>query len=215
MISTSSNTGDYWLFKGMVILRIFEILVKECAHKLLHHEGVGHEHGPIRVYMYGQSSCLGICRECTYKEYRLILSDISIHRGREGHRHVYYSLLQIHRRGWIGAGVGTDTRSQGSSSELRSPKNRSQASGTSADEELYTSDTVVHESATSTDELPLDLKRAAKRSSKNSAQLPKSHRKRRNSSEPSNSRHRRTPATRSSSRSTAAGTMTTQSGIRK
>ncbi|KAJ9656080.1 hypothetical protein H2201_008652 [Coniosporium apollinis] len=67
----------------------------------------------------------------------------------------------------------------------------SQASTTSVDEVPYTieslsqetsltSDTTVHESETSTDELVLDLKTPAKRSSRHSQRLQRSQRKRRN-----------------------------------
>lgn len=88
----------------------------------------------------------------------------------------------------------------------------SRVSETSVDEELYTSDAVVHESETSTDDLDLDLNLPAKRPSKHSEQSYRSHRKRHNPSESSSTRHGRILAAMSESQSTATSDAESRSG---
>ncbi|KAK5142581.1 hypothetical protein LTR04_002181 [Oleoguttula sp. CCFEE 6159] len=96
----------------------------------------------------------------------------------------------------------------------------SQASATSVDEAPhtiesltretpFTSDTAVHESETSTDELAMDVKTPAKRSSRLSKRLQRSRRKRRNPGTPSGTHGHTTGST--SSTGTAANVTTHQS----
>jgi len=70
----------------------------------------------------------------------------------------------------------------------------SQASATSVDEQLYTSDDVVHKSETSVDELAVDLQPPAKRSSRHSGRSHRSRRKRHNRSQSSSIQHGNTSA---------------------